>query len=107
MRGIAGGEFFPRAHHDLHRTPGHLRQEVGDGQVTRVALAPEITPDRDDVHTNVLLPQPQRVRQLYTRPEWSFAGTPGLDPAVIIDGDHAGKGLQIALVPAGDRKSVL
>jgi len=55
MRGIAGGEFFPIAHHDLHRTPGHLRQEVGDGQVTRVSLTPEITPDRDDVHADVLV----------------------------------------------------
>src|SRR5438094_334666 len=43
MRGIAGGEFFSIAHHDLHRTLGHLRQEVGDGQVTRVSLTPEIT----------------------------------------------------------------
>ena len=32
------------------------RQEVGDGQVTRVALAPEIAPDRDDVHADVLVP---------------------------------------------------
>ena len=107
MRGIAGGEFFPRAHHDLHRTLGPLRQEVGDGQVTRVALAPEIAPDRDDVHADVLLPEPQRVRQLPTRPEWRFAGTPGVDPAVLVEGYHAGKGLQIALVTAGDGKRVL
>jgi hypothetical protein len=56
MRGIAGGEFFPIAHHDLHRTPGHLRQEVGDGQVTSVSLAPEIAPYRDDVHSDLLIP---------------------------------------------------
>ena len=53
---MAGGEFFPIAHHDLHRTLGPLRQEVGDGQVTRVALAPEIATYRDDVHADVLVP---------------------------------------------------
>src|SRR5262249_55499721 len=84
MRGIAGGEFFPSAHHDLHWTLGPLRQEVGNGQVTRVALAPEITPDRDDVHADVFLLEPQRVCQLHTHSEWRFAGTPDVDPAIIV-----------------------
>ena len=56
MRRIAGGEFFPIAQHDLDRTPGHLRQEIGDGQVACISLAPEIAPDRDDVHSDVLVP---------------------------------------------------
>src|SRR5262249_58962457 len=76
-------------------------------QVTRVSLAPKIAPDRDNVHSDVLVPEPQRLRKLQTRPKWRFAGAPGLDPAVIVDGDHAGKGLQIALVTAGDGKRVL
>src|SRR5262245_38626945 len=56
MCGIAGSEFFPVAHHNLHRTLGHLRQEVGDGQVTSVSLAPEIAPYRDDIHSDLLVP---------------------------------------------------
>ena len=32
-----------------------LRQEVSNGQVTRVTLAPEIAPDRDDVDADLLL----------------------------------------------------
>src|SRR5262249_49705914 len=34
VRGIAGGEFFPIAHHDLHRPLGHLRHEVGHGPLS-------------------------------------------------------------------------
>jgi hypothetical protein len=103
MRGMAGGAFFPIAQHEVDRTPGHLGQEIGDGQVTRVALAP----DRDDVHADVLFSEPQRLRQLHTRPEGGFAGTPALAPAVMVEGEHAGQGLPIALVTAGDKKRVL
>ena len=86
VRGIAGGEFFPIAQDDLYRALGHFGQEIGDGQVARISLASEIAPYRDDIHADLRLPQPQRLCQLQTRPKWRFARTPGLDPALIVDG---------------------
>ena len=106
MGGIAGGEFFPIAHHDLHRTLGHLRQQVGDGKVASVSLSAEVSPHRDDVHSDILVLQAHRLSQLQSRPEWGFAGTPGLDSAVIVDVYDAGEGLKVALVTAGDGKGV-
>ena len=76
------------------------------GRSLGVALPAEIAPHRDDVDPDPLFWYPDRLGQLQTGPERRFAGTPGLDAPVIVDGYDAGEGLDVSLVAAGDGEGV-
>ena len=104
---VTGGEFFHRAHDDLDRPIGHLRQQISDGQVAGVALTPEIAPDGCHVDPDGFFAQAQGFGHLPPGPEGRLAGAPSLYPAVIVDVYDASERLDITLMTAGDGELVL
>ena len=89
VTGVRREQFLLVRHHDLHRAPRRLREQVGDRSVHRRALAAEVAAHRHRVHADGGRVHAHRGGDLASQHVRALVRRPYVRRAVRVDGDGA------------------